>query len=151
MSNQHMAGCFGNFLWCRGLFAIVVSCGLAGCGKETNRLPLAGSVSWQGRPLGKGSILFVPTQNHRGPKVGAPIVEGKYQIEKARGATPGTYRVEVRADSGEYPHAPTDRTWPKPPAPQMVIPAEYNRQSKLSVVVSPDQTRFDFDLPLPAQ
>jgi hypothetical protein len=76
-------------------------------------------------------------------------VNGEYQIGRDRGATPGAYRVEVRADAGEYPHAPTDGSRPKAPAPEVVIPAEYNLQSKLTAVVSRDQTRFDFNLPLP--
>ena len=89
----------------RAMLVVTVLLGLVGCGDTSNRLPLAGTVKWQGRPLTKGSILFVPTADHRGPKVGAPIVEGKYQIEKARGATPGTYRVEVELRAGETAHA----------------------------------------------
>jgi hypothetical protein len=144
-----MAGGFrDSLLGLRALFLILVSLGLVGCGDKTNRWPLAGTVNWQGRPLEKGSILFVPAQGHRGPKVGAPIVNGEYQIAKERGASPGTYRVEVRADTGEYPHAPTDRPRPRLAAPQIVIPAEYNRESSLTAVVSRDQTRFDFNLPL---
>ncbi len=147
-----MSGCCCNIaLRRRGWFVVAVALSLVGCGDKSNRLPLAGTVKWQGRPLAKGSILFVPMADHRGPKVGAPIVNGEYQIERDRGAAPGTYRVEVRADTGEYPHAPTDRPRPKAPAPQVVIPAEYNRQSKLTAAVSRDQTRFDFNLPLPTQ
>jgi hypothetical protein len=147
-----MSGCCCNIgLRRRACLVVAVLLSLAGCGDTSNRLPLAGTVTWQGRPLVKGSILFVPTADHKGPKVGAPIVNGDYEINKDRGATPGTYRVEVRADAGEYPHAPTDLPRPKAPPPQLVIPAEYNRQSKLTAVVSRDQTRFDFNLPLPIQ
>ncbi len=79
-------------------------------------------------------------------------MNGDYQIEIERGATPGTYRVEVRADTGEYPHTPTDpRPKAKTPAQKFVIPPEYNSRSKLTATVSADHTKFDFDLPLPAQ
>jgi hypothetical protein len=140
-----------NKLVARASLVMIASLGLAGCGETTERIPFAGTVTWQGRPLAKGSILFVPSGEHRGPKIGAPIVNGDYQIDEDRGATPGTYRVEVRADSGEYPHSPTDAR-PKTitPAPKSAIPPEYNRRSKLTALVSKDQTRFDFDLPLPA-
>jgi hypothetical protein len=144
-----MGGCCCNIvLRQRGWFVVAVALSLAGCGDKSNRLPMAGTVTWQGRPLAKGSIVFVPTAEHRGPKVGAPIVNGEYEIERDRGATPGTYRVEVRADAGEYPHSPSDKPRPKVPAPQMIIPPEYNRQSKLTVIVSREKARFDFKLPL---
>jgi hypothetical protein len=131
---------------------MIVLLAVAGCGRNTDRLPLTGTVTWQGRPLAKGSILFVPVQEHRGPKIGAAIVNGDYRIEKERGATPGTYRVEVRSDSGEYPHSPTDaRPQTKTPAPKLLIPPEYNSRSTLTAIVSNDQTKFDFDLPLPTQ
>jgi hypothetical protein len=124
--------------------------GTCGCGRDGGLLPLAGTVSWQGRPLDKGSIVFVPTAGHRGPKLGAKIVGGDYKIDAERGATPGVYRVEVRSDSGEYPHSPTDaRPGPRVTASsrQLLIPPEYNSQSRLTVAVSADQTTFDFKLP----
>jgi hypothetical protein len=128
--------------------AIVLATG--GCGRDTPRLPLTGMVSWQGRPLEKGSIVFVPAAGHRGPKIGAKIVSGEYQIDAERGAAPGTYRVEVRSDTGEYPHSPTDarpRTHAVAPKLQMIIPPEYNTQSRLTVAVCAEQTTFNFELP----
>jgi hypothetical protein len=126
--------------------AIVVATG--GCGRDEGRLPLTGTVSWQGQRLEKGSIVFVPTAGHRGPKIGAPIVDGGYEIEAKRGATPGAYRVEVRSDTGEYPHSPTDaRPQTRNGAPQLIIPPEYNTKSRLTVAVSAEQTTFKFELP----
>ena len=147
-----MPGRFGNnSLVTRSVMVLAIASGVVGCGSKSNRLPLAGRVTWQGRPLAKGSILFVPAEDHRGPKIGAAILNGDYQIDEERGAIPGIYRVEVRSDSGEYPHSPTDpRPKTKKSAPQLVIPPEYNSRSKLTAVVAADQTRFDFDLPMPA-
>jgi hypothetical protein len=131
-------------------FALVSS--VIGCGKASERLPLQGKITWQGQPLTKGSILFMPARGHRGPKIGAQVVEGDYQIDADRGATAGAYRVEVRSDSGERPHSPTDerptRTATKSSAS---IPPEYNSNSRLSADVSAERTRFDFDLPLASQ
>jgi hypothetical protein len=132
------------------LVVIAVVLATGGCGRDTERLPLAGRVSWQGRPLEKGSIVFVPTDGHRGPKIGAKIVDGGYQIESQRGGTPGAYRVEVRSDTGDYPHSPTDA---RPsaaavaPKQQLIIPPEYNTQSRLTAAVSAEQTTFNFELP----
>jgi hypothetical protein len=129
------------------LAVVVTALGTCGCGRDTDRLPLAGTVSWQGRPLDKGSIVFVPTAGHRGPKLGAKIVAGEFQIDAERGATPGAYRVEVRPDSGEYPHSPTDARPHAASSPQLLIPPEYNSQSRLTVAVSAEQTTFNFELP----
>jgi hypothetical protein len=147
-----MSECFCNDCPKRALPALVVFAmvfATGGCGRDTERLPLTGTVSWQGQPLEKGSIVFVPTAGHRGPKIGARIVDGGYTIEAQRGATPGAYRVEVRSDSGEHPHSPTDA---RPPARaatanKMVIPPEYNSQSRLTAAVSAEQTTFNFELP----
>jgi hypothetical protein len=131
------------------ILAVAVSIA-AGCGKDNGRLPLSGKVSWQGRPLENGSIVFVPAAGHRGPKIGAEIVDGSYEIETERGATPGVYRVEVWPDTGEHPHSPTDaRPGTTTRNPVATIPAEYNSKSRLTAAVSAEQTTFNFELPLP--
>lgn len=131
------------------LWPILMLLVCVGCGQETNRLAVSGSVSWHGRALERGSIVFVPHAGHRGPKVGAEIVNGRYEIPAEQGPTAGDYRVEVRADTGEYPHAPTDkRRTAKPTKPNLVIPAEYNDRSQLTAVVTRQRRGFDFALPL---
>src|SRR5687768_13472695 len=74
-----------------------------GCGEESDRVPVAGQVTWHQQPLDRGSIVFVPTEGHRGPKVGGEVVSGRYAVARERGPSPGTYLVEVRADTGERP------------------------------------------------
>ena len=135
---------------CAVVMTAVVA-GIAGCGDAGDRLPLAGGVTWRGRPLEKGSIVLIPTAGHRGPKVGAEIVSGRYEIDEDRGPTPGTYRVEVRSDTGEHPHSPTDERPTKAPATiKDPIPQEYNRQSRLNVVISEERTTVNFELPINA-
>ena len=132
------------------LVAVAIVLASGGCGRDTERLPLAGTVSWQGRPIQNGSIVFVPTAGHRGPKIGAKIVDGGYEIEAHRGATPGAYRVEVRSEAGEYPHSPTDaqpRARKVAPRLLLIIPPEYNAQSRVTVAVSAERTTFNFELP----
>jgi hypothetical protein len=132
------------------ILMIAMSPALAGC-EESARIAVSGNIWWQGKPLTKGSIIFVPTDGHDGPKVGSETVEGRYAISQQRGPTEGTYRVEVRADEGDYPHSPTDRrsTPMKSRSTAVKIPAEYNEKSKLRIVVSgTKEGEFDFDLPL---
>jgi hypothetical protein len=135
----------------RAVAVVGVSIGIVGCGDADGRLPIGGNVSWEGRPLEKGSIVFVPTSGHRGPKVGAQIIAGQYQIDRERGPTEGMYRVEVRSDTGEHPHSPTDaRPRAAPAKSQITISPEFNSESRLTVAISADQTQFNFELPTKA-
>jgi hypothetical protein len=121
-----------------------------GCGDESNRVPVAGQVTWQQQPLDRGSIVFVPTEGHRGPKVGGEVVAGRYTVERQRGPSPGTYRVEVRSDTGERPHSPTDKPAARSgKSANQAIPKEYNDNTKLKVTLKADDTRdVNFDLPI---
>jgi hypothetical protein len=121
-----------------------------GCGEESDRVPVAGKVTWHQQPLDRGSIVFVPTEGHRGPKVGGEVLSGRYAVARERGPSPGTYRVEVRADTGERPHSPTD----KPAArggksANQAIPKEYNDNTKLKVTIKAgEESDVSFDLPI---
>jgi hypothetical protein len=120
-----------------------------GCQKASDRVPVAGQVTWQNQPLSRGSILFVPTDGHRGPKVGGEVVAGRYLVERERGPSPGAYRVEVRSDTGERPHSPTDKARDRSKSSVQLIPKEYNDNTKLKVTIKADDNGdLSFDLPL---
>jgi hypothetical protein len=120
-----------------------------GCQEPSDRVPVAGQVTWQKQPLSRGSILFVPTDGHRGPKVGGEVVSGRYSLERDRGPSPGAYRVEVRSDTGERPHSPTDKGRERSKSSVQLIPKEYNDNTKLKVTIKADDNGdLSFDLPL---
>jgi hypothetical protein len=48
-----------------------------GCGKATS---ISGSVSYEGKAVGNGSIEFQPADG-RGPTAGAAISDGRYQVD----------------------------------------------------------------------
>ncbi len=119
-----------------------------GCGGQSDRVPVAGQVTWQQQPLERGSIVFVPSEGHRGPKVGGEVVSGRYSVVRERGPSPGIYRVEVRSDTGERPHAPTDKVAPRSKPADQAIPKEYNDKTKLKVTIKAGETDdVSFDLP----
>ncbi len=73
---------------------------LGGCGwltDDSSREPLAGTVTLAGEPLKKGSIEFVPAS---GGAVAARslILEGKFNIPRAQGPAPGSYKVLIFTD-----------------------------------------------------
>ncbi len=121
-----------------------------GCGEESDRMPVAGQVTWQQQPLDRGSIVFVPAEGHRGPKVGGEIVSGRYAVARERGLSPGIYRVEVRTDTGERPHSPTDKPAARSSkSMNQSIPKEYNDNTKLKVTIEAGATHdLNFDLPM---
>ncbi len=109
----------------------------SGCGgADDTRVPVEGEVTLDGRPLAEGHITLVPLGD--GVSAGGTIRNGKFHVEKARGPSPGRYRVEIVS------YQPTGEKFPDPErAGQMaeelkqVIPDKYNRQSQLEVEVPP--------------
>jgi hypothetical protein len=63
---------------------------LAGCGSSTS---VSGRVTYETKPVGNGAITFLPADGH-GPVVGAPIVDGNYQIDNL---VPGKKTVQIVA------------------------------------------------------
>lgn len=81
-----------------GMSAVLI----LGCGDSTGlekRYPVSGTVTYQGKPVEKGSINFIPTQPE-GRAAGGQIEDGDYSLTTAEpgdGALPGTYKVTIIA------------------------------------------------------
>lgn len=120
---------------------------VAGCGGSgPQRYAVSGTITFDGKPLPDGEIIFFPTDDVPQPDAGK-IADGKYAVL----SLPGKKRVEIRADrpsatktiatGGETGKV----TWI--PAREVYIPAQYNTRSKLSIEVLPAGPReFDFQL-----
>lgn len=144
--------------WCRlsqivslsGL--LIVSFGCGGAPEGPQRVSVEGEVTFHGKPLEQGAILFIPTGDTRGPSAGATIKAGKYYLPHDRGPIIGELRVEIQAD----PEIGYDITEPTEtvqhigePLPSGEIPPEYNNRSILLVKTSAeDDNKFDFHLPI---
>jgi hypothetical protein len=126
------------------LMASVVGCGQGGTG---GRLAISGNVTFQGKPLGTGTIEFSST----GGFSGAMITNGKYEIPAEKGLPPGTYLVKI-SSAAEDPSAPVPEMPGMPEdgaggEAQELIPAEYNKESKQEVTVTSDgPNEFNFDI-----
>ena len=88
----------------RGIGAIVVACGLAGCsgnpGKPDELLPVSGQVTYHGRPLAGGMIAFTPDEERggSGPMAKATVGEdGRFELASGdrSGTVAGWHRVTV--------------------------------------------------------
>jgi len=127
------------------LFSFFLGCGngLAG---------VAGRVTFNGQPVEEGEIRFVGSgsgASSSGQVTGAAILNGQYELPPDKGAAPGSYRVEIRAEKKTGKKLPAI-----PPAPPgtmyeetvSFIPAKYNDQSNLTLDLKAGRNTKDFEL-----
>jgi hypothetical protein len=82
---------------------------LAGCGDSTGlakRWPVSGKVTYNGAPVAKGNINFIPTGTTEASRAATgPIDNGYYNLTTATqndGAFPGTYAVTITSTEADY-------------------------------------------------
>ncbi len=129
--------------------AVVVVVGLvSGCdsGDGLPRQAVSGTVTYDGKPVKSGNIQFTPADpNMKNPvSGGAPIMNGKYSIDKEVGLVPGKYNVSISSASSEIEAGETPGSVKA--LPKEGLPAKYNAQSKLSAEVKSSSTSIDFNL-----
>lgn len=118
-----------------------------GCNAGSERIPISGTVTFQGKPISLGKITLRAIEGTRAPACGGTIQDGKYVIDTRGGVPPGTYLVIIEAVAKvgeaqiEVPGASTD---------QMVqyIPHKYNENSELKLVVGPESGPIEKDFEL---
>lgn len=120
--------------------------GLCGCGNYEGRIPVTGTVTLDGKPLGNGMISFV------GPKgyavASGEIREGRYALSESAsrdGIDTGDYLVSIESWE-ELPGAELpDGSFSKG---KSAIPERYQDPSTsgLTATVTPKDRKFDFEL-----
>ena len=110
------------------------------------RVPVAGKVSLDGKPLPAGKIQFEPIGTANAPMAVGEIQDGQYSIEQAGGPSPGKYRVVISSRTPPKIAEGTEPGGTPRPEPE-TIPKKYNIQSKLEVDIATDgSTSLDFPL-----
>ncbi|MBN2293031.1 MAG: hypothetical protein JXM70_11435 [Pirellulales bacterium] len=131
---------------------IVLSALLLGCGKSgsVEYVVVDGDVSWQGKPISRGTIRFVPMGNTKGPASAAEIVDGRYVVESRGGVPVGEHRVEITAMHGGRSAAEENSTPADDGAGRSVqyIPLKYNKHSELKATVESGKERMTLDYDL---
>jgi len=85
-----------------GLLASLVVFAALGCGSGDDlprRYSVSGTVTYQGKPVPKGSVRFLPNDPN-GRAAGGDIVDGSYSLttqDPGDGAIPGQYKVTISA------------------------------------------------------
>jgi len=136
--------------WGNPFTLLVVGMLAVGCNQEGDglpRQPIWGTVTFEGKPLAKGTIQFQPTTAEP-VSAGSLIENGRYSVDRTGGLVPGSYKVLINAGSGEDTALPKDQQAGKPRSvPKELIPVKYNARTTLTVQVKPGEDKaFDFDL-----
>ena len=125
-----------NIFLLAALLATVGGCGPGG----PVRVPVSGTVSYDGKPVEMGDILFLDPAG-RYPPDGVPITNGRYEVK----VSVGPKRVEIR-DRRQVPGTADPMRGGRPDEVEY-IPAQYNRSSTLTVEVKEGgPNTFDFPL-----
>jgi hypothetical protein len=119
-----------------------------GCGRSGPEMArVTGKVTYQGKPVPKGTIAFIPVAGTGRNATGAIAPDGTYTLQTEDpndGAQLGEYRVTISARDD----AVLDYTPPVPILPKRLAPEKYENPetSGLKETVVRGSNVFDFDL-----
>ena len=135
-----------------------------GCGGPSRpaTVPVSGRVTYQGKPVPLGQIMFHPEKGR--PAMGTIGADGSYRLTTFQtpgdGATPGRYRVTIQATrttgGGTRPKSLEDELhgggWGSgKTVTEWLVPETYSRQetTPLTAEVKSGPNTINFDLPGP--
>jgi hypothetical protein len=131
------------------LLGVIALGTLGGCSDPRGRQEVTGEVRFRGQPVEEGVIQFAPLDG-QATGDGALIVNGQYRIPRAKGLSPGKYRVTIVAGngiSGQGDASPDTPNAGRPPVGER-IPPDYNEHSRIvKEVTAGGPNRFDFNIP----
>ena len=114
--------------------ALITGCGGNNAGKSV----VSGTVTFQGTPISKGQIRFIPSADSNLPMAAALIADGKYQLDRKGGVPAGTYKVSIEAYRvpAKYAHLVNQDQKAGPEIPQeQYLPEKFNRATTLTITV----------------
>ncbi len=132
------------------LAAMVAGC--AGDGPE--RAVVTGKITYQGQPLEKGRIRFVPTKDTKAPISGAEITDGAYVVDGRGGVPVGSYQIEITAQRIDSKRAADDNSLAHQfdnvggPPMEQYIPEKYNTKTELEITIQPGSRKITRDIDL---
>lgn len=137
----------------RWLCVLVILC-LAGCHSGRNVMEFQGEVTYDGKPIEKGRIDFLPVEGTPGGSAGASIVNGRYAFPPQTGVSvTGVYAVRIIGLKKTGRVQPNLKIPDGPPldVEENFLPAIYNNPTTLKVRITdiPDPKHVDFHIGKP--
>lgn len=130
---------FVSFVGC-----LTLALGLLGCGGRTDGLiTISGTVTLDGKPVPDGSVSLMPLDG-KGIAGGGTISNGRYSAD----SSPGLMAVQINGIEKVEKENPSAEEVARGLHidQKQILPAVYNRQSKLRIEVSSESDQFDFNL-----
>jgi hypothetical protein len=117
-----------------------------GCGdRGPQRVVVSGVVTYHGKPIPDGAILFVPAEAAHAPTSGTAIVGGNYKADIHGGVPVGKHKIQIEA----YRNDKSVRSrFPDVGARVQYIPPKYNVHTELEIEIQPTDGNVtrNFDL-----
>jgi hypothetical protein len=102
--------------------------------------PVSGEVTFDGKPVAEGQIIFEPAESDGTRPAAGPISEGKFRFE----IEPGSKRVKVVAEREVGDVDPVMGARRR----ENYIPAKYNEKSELTAEVTTDEEQNIYSFPM---
>ncbi len=139
----------------RAPFALIL-CGLSllsgcfgGSSEHIEQAAVTGTVTYDGKPLASGNILFVPDVDAsgkplRGQAVQATITDGTYSLTAEAGPVVGSNKVQITATrkTGKFQESDGQKI----EIEQQYLPAKYNSNTTLKQDITAGENTADFTL-----
>jgi hypothetical protein len=126
------------------LAAMLAMPALVGCGDDNGRVSLSGKVTYDGKPIEIGQIRFVPAPGTSASLTVERIKNGRYDSNTSGGVPVGSFQVAIRS---YHPDDPVPMGPTAPPRRQL-LPAKYNSQTELEVILKSGQKQLEYDFEL---
>ncbi len=126
-------------------FCVCLILGGAGCSRdEVVRASVDGNVTFDGKPVESGTILFIPEPGVVGPPVQVMIENGKYASPESSGPTVGQNAVQIFAvrKTGRILKIEGQESAEE----VQYIPKKYNDESTEKVEIQSGKNHFDYEL-----
>lgn len=129
------------------LLAAATGCCVLGCGKGKVLGPVSGNVTFQGKPVTEGSVLF--RNEEKGVYMTAKLDQaGHYEVKQPTGdgLPPGDYAVSVNPPVVDAPMAGSGQSFRMPTFPNIPIKYRDAKTSGVSVTVPEEGTTLDIEM-----
>lgn len=129
---------------CLCLFVILGGTFLAGCwssSNDINRYPIDGIVTFEGKSVPVGEILFEPdaARGNRGPASSGTIKDSQFSITAKRGIIGGPYLVRITGYSGRATDNGADVSMGEPLFPEQVLSIDLPAKSSTRTFELPEK------------